>query len=104
MFCETVFLRVILQQNQMFRKQNKQYFKFSGKSMQSKIIIKLWIIIVCYLDPCKTNNGGCSTDATCTRVGEERVKCSCNVGFIGDGQNCEKEGEILIFILLTDFN
>merc|ERR1711877_87284 len=41
-------------------------------------------------NPCDTNNGECSANASCTNV-SGRAKCKCNAGFTGDGQNCEKE-------------
>jgi len=39
-------------------------------------------------DPCLTNNGGCSQDATCQET-SGGVRCHCNSGFAGDGISCE---------------
>jgi hypothetical protein len=38
-------------------------------------------------DPCAVNNGGCSTDATCTNAGAG-VTCTCQEGYVGDGMTC----------------
>jgi hypothetical protein len=39
-------------------------------------------------DPCDSNNGGCTDQASCTPAGEG-VECECNPGFTGDGFTCE---------------
>ena len=39
-------------------------------------------------DPCAANNGGCSSDATCTSSGGS-PSCVCQTGFIGDGGTCQ---------------
>jgi hypothetical protein len=43
--------------------------------------------IAALTDPCPTNNGGCSPDATCTWSGTVRW-CTCNSGFTGNGLTC----------------
>lgn len=37
---------------------------------------------------CEVDNGGCSKDARCTPEGEN-VTCVCELGFVGDGLDCE---------------
>jgi cysteine-rich repeat protein len=38
-------------------------------------------------DTCVTNNGGCDANATCS-IATGAVTCSCNDGYVGDGQLC----------------
>jgi hypothetical protein len=46
------------------------------------------------VDPCPTNNGGCSADATCTFVNGGR-SCTCKTDFMGNGFTCAREWELL---------
>src|SRR5690348_4570853 len=39
------------------------------------------------INECATNNGGCSTNATCTNV-VGSYTCSCRAGFTGNGLTC----------------
>jgi hypothetical protein len=38
-------------------------------------------------DPCKTNNGGCDPNASCTD-NSGTAACACNTGYTGDGTTC----------------
>jgi len=42
------------------------------------------------VDPCITNNGGCSADATCTFIAGNKT-CTCKTGFTGNGNTCISE-------------
>jgi len=49
------------------------------------------------IDECAVNNGGCSSDATCSNnIGS--FKCTCLPGYIGDGFTCRGEsgGNIVV--------
>jgi len=39
------------------------------------------------IDECATNNGGCSSDASCTNS-EGSFTCACLPGYNGDGVTC----------------
>ena len=39
------------------------------------------------IDECAVNNGGCSSDATCTNT-PGSFTCTCLTGYSGDGFNC----------------
>lgn len=39
-------------------------------------------------DPCATDNGGCSTNANCTKTSPGERSCTCKAGYIGDGVMC----------------
>jgi len=39
-------------------------------------------------DPCATNNGGCSPNATCAMTGPGTNSCTCNGGYNGNGMVC----------------
>ena len=41
------------------------------------------------VNPCTTNNGGCSPDATCTNTNGQAV-CACKSGWTGDGRTCSE--------------
>ncbi len=41
--------------------------------------------------PCATNNGGCSSNATCSLSATNTVVCACNGGFVGNGMICNPE-------------
>ena len=45
------------------------------------------------MNECSINNGGCSSDATCTNTDGSFI-CKCNNGYFGNGVSCT--GEILI--------
>ncbi len=40
------------------------------------------------IDECKTNNGGCNVNATCTNKVGAPVVCACKPGYAGDGKTC----------------
>jgi hypothetical protein len=42
-------------------------------------------------DPCKTDNGGCDVNATCTNQGGTAT-CQCKSGYAGDGVSCACAG------------
>ena len=42
----------------------------------------------CVINRCLSGNGGCSASARCSMRTATEVTCTCNTGFIGDGQRC----------------
>ena len=54
------------------------------------ILYRLVLLYYTEIDPCKEYNGGCSPDASCSSMGDG-VKCTCNEGFMGNGQDCTSE-------------
>ena len=40
------------------------------------------------INSCATNNGGCSSHATCTSTGPGTNSCACNSGYVGNGTTC----------------
>jgi len=40
------------------------------------------------VNACATNNGGCSSNATCTSTGPGTNTCTCKAGFTGNGVTC----------------
>ncbi len=40
------------------------------------------------VDPCTIGNGGCSVYATCATSGDGTAKCTCGLGFSGNGVTC----------------
>ena len=40
------------------------------------------------VDPCATNNGGCSSSAICSAAASGLPNCVCSAGFSGDGKSC----------------
>lgn len=39
---------------------------------------------------CETNNGGCDINAECHVLADNRVQCTCNPGFTGNGLICKE--------------
>jgi hypothetical protein len=54
------------------------------------------------LNECMVNNGGCSTNATCTNLPGSRT-CACNPGYTGDGLTCQAvPGRIIVNEILAN--
>ena len=45
-------------------------------------------VIIVEVDACKTNHGGCSSYAECSRGGPGQAACKCLPGFAGNGRQC----------------
>jgi len=65
------------------------------------ILYRLVLLYYTEIDPCKEDNGGCSPDASCSST-DDGVKCTCNEGFTGNGQDCT--GESILTINTPQFN
>jgi hypothetical protein len=50
------------------------------------------------VNPCPTNNGGCSRDADCSFIAGVR-NCTCKTGFTGNGQTCAGEWVFTAYLL-----
>ena len=59
------------------------------------ILYRLVLLYYTEIDPCKEDNGGCSCDASCIST-DDGVKCTCNEGFTGNGQDCTSESMLTI--------
>jgi len=59
------------------------------------------IVFLYCTDRCEEDNGGCSCDASCIST-DDGVKCICNEGFTGNGQDCT--GESILTINTPQFN
>ena len=57
------------------------------KARNTETILILIIFLSSDIDECKSNNGGCDTNAVCKNTIGSRV-CECNAGFIEDGLTC----------------
>uniref|UniRef100_A0A8C4WPY8 Stabilin 1 n=1 Tax=Gopherus evgoodei TaxID=1825980 RepID=A0A8C4WPY8_9SAUR len=59
------------------------------------ICIPLNLFLCCFLvteiNPCVTDNGGCSIYATCINVSAGENTCTCKEGYAGDGTLCQGE-------------
>ena len=63
------------------------------------LVINLFILFV-DVDECSSSNGNCSAQATCiNNLGS--YECTCNVGYIGNGYQCD--GMLYLLLLLSCF-
>ncbi len=67
------------------------YFGLSsdGALLITDVTMTQQYLVIYAGSPCNSNNGGCSTDATCSFNGAT-VTCTCNSGFTGDGYTCQQ--------------
>ncbi|KAK2091262.1 stabilin 1 [Saguinus oedipus] len=48
------------------------------------------------VDPCAHGHGGCSPHANCTKVAPGQRTCTCQDGYVGDGELCQEINSCLI--------
>lgn len=51
----------------------------------------LWDHLPLEVDPCAHGHGGCSPHANCTKVAPGQRTCTCQDGYMGDGELCQGE-------------
>lgn len=60
-----------------------------------------FVVAASNANPCLTNNGGCSAQATCTNTASG-VSCTCYAGFSGNGLICNGlDYRIFLWLMLT---
>jgi len=47
------------------------------------------------IDECATNNGGCSSEASCSNT-EGSFTCTCQSGYTGDGFTCTGKPQTIL--------